>query len=62
MGHFSIGSIIYIVIGVLVANSYGYLSDFSTLPNIISASLSIALWPLLFLGIDFTTIIIPKVN
>jgi len=51
MGHFSLGTIVYIIIGVIVANNFGYLADFSTLPHIASAALAVALWPLLFLGI-----------
>ncbi len=52
MGHFSIGTIIYIIIGVIVANNYGYLADLSTLPNMVSAALSVALWPLLMLNVN----------
>lgn len=53
MGHISIGTIVYIIIGVIVANNFGYFADLSTIMNIAAAALSVALWPLLFLNISF---------
>ncbi len=47
-----IGSLIYVIIGVVVASSANYLDNASTLKPILSALLAIALWPLLLLGID----------
>jgi hypothetical protein len=50
MGGFSIGGVIYLIIGLLVANSHGYFMTISTLPGLISAILAVLLWPLLILG------------
>jgi len=47
-----IGSIIYLVIGVIVAASHHYFAHASALKPIISALLAIALWPLVLLGIS----------
>lgn len=52
MGRISIGSIIYIIIGVIVASNQGYLIDLGSIQSILSALLAIALWPLLFFGIS----------
>lgn len=48
----SIGSIIYIVIGLIMASNRGYLGDLGTVSNFLSAILAIALWPLLLLGVN----------
>jgi hypothetical protein len=47
-----IGSIIWIVIGVIVASAHHYLTHIDALKPIISALLAIALWPLILLGIN----------
>jgi hypothetical protein len=47
-----IGSIVYLIVGVIIASSHHYLSHASTLKPIISALLAILLWPLLLLGIN----------
>ncbi|MGI8557626.1 MAG: hypothetical protein ACR2ND_04865 [Solirubrobacteraceae bacterium] len=47
-----IGSLIYVVIGVVVASSHHYFTHADTLKPIASAVLAVALWPLLLLGID----------
>jgi hypothetical protein len=52
MERFSIGGIIYIIIGIIMASSHGYLLDLASLPNLLSALLAVVLWPLLFLGIN----------
>ncbi len=52
MNRLSLGGIIYIVIGVVLASSHGYLSDLSTLSHILSAILAVALWPLVLLGVN----------
>jgi hypothetical protein len=59
MGHFSIGSIVYTIIGIVVANNYGYFADFSTLSHVVSAVLAVTLWPLMFIGVDFSGIQLP---
>ncbi len=52
MQHYSIGTIIYIIIGVIVASNRGYLGDLGSLPHLVSAVLAVVLWPLLFLGVN----------
>lgn len=44
--------IIYVVIGLLVANSYGYFDRLNDLESIISAMLAVFLWPLVVLGVN----------
>lgn len=48
-----IGTIIYLVIGVIVAANKGYVGDVGSLGEIINLLLAVLLWPLLFLGVDF---------
>lgn len=50
MGGISIGGLVYIIIGVLVANSYGYLATIGTLNGLLSAIIAVLLWPLLLFG------------
>lgn len=52
MGRFSIGGIIYIVIGVIMASNRGYLGNLGSVSHLISALLAIILWPLLLLGVN----------
>lgn len=52
MNRFSIGSIIYIVIGIIMASNRGYLGDLGSIPHLFSAILAIVLWPLLLLGVN----------
>ncbi len=52
MGRSPIISIIYIVVGVLIANSRGYFADLHTLVNIASAILAVVLWPLMLVGVN----------
>lgn len=51
MGRFSLGSVIWIVIGLLVAADRGYLDHLDTLSGILSTLLAILVWPLLLLGV-----------
>jgi hypothetical protein len=48
----SIGSVIWLLVGVLMASSHHYLDNVGTLKPLVSALLAIALWPLLLLGIN----------
>ncbi len=48
----SLGSIIWLVVGVIVAASHHYLAHADALKPIISAVLAIVLWPLVLLGIN----------
>lgn len=45
----SVGGVIYIIIGLVVANSHGYLS-IQDIGSLISAILGIVLWPLILFG------------
>ncbi len=47
-----IGSLIYMVVGVVVASSHHYFTHASTLKPLASALLAIVLWPLLLVGIN----------
>ena len=44
--------LIYVAIGIFVAQSKDYLENVETLKRIVSALLAILLWPLLLLGVD----------
>jgi hypothetical protein len=44
--------LIYIVIGLVVANSHDYFKNADTLRTVGSAILAVLLWPLILLGID----------
>jgi len=48
----SIGGIIYLVLGVIVAVSQNYFDHLSTLGRLLSAIVAVILWPLLLFGID----------
>ena len=43
---------IYIVVGVIVAHSHGYLAHLGKAQRIASAGLAILLWPLVLLGVN----------
>jgi ABC-type anion transport system duplicated permease subunit len=44
--------LIYVAIGVFVANSENYLDNLDTVKRVLSAVLAVLLWPLLLLGVD----------
>ncbi len=48
----SIGSVIYIIIGVIVASNRGYFTDIGTISHLLSAFLAVFLWPLVLLGVN----------
>jgi hypothetical protein len=48
----SLGTVIWAVVGILVAASHHYFTHATTLKPIISAVLAILLWPLVLLGIN----------
>ncbi len=50
MRRVSVGGIIYIIIGLIVAYNRSYLVDLSTISHILSALLAIILWPVILLG------------
>jgi hypothetical protein len=45
-------SLVYLVVGVVVASSHHYFRHADTLKPLLSALLAIVLWPLLLLGIN----------
>lgn len=48
----SLGGIIWLVIGVVLAASHHYLNHIGTIRAVASAALAIVLWPLLLFGIN----------
>ena len=52
MNRLSLGGIIYIVIGVIMASNRGYLGDLGSISHLLSALLAIVLWPLILLGVN----------
>ncbi len=49
----SIGVVIWIVVGVIVAARNDFLDDFGSLSNVLSAVLAVAAWPLVALDVHF---------
>jgi drug/metabolite transporter (DMT)-like permease len=47
-----LAGVVYIVVGVIVANSHHYLENIHGLRGVVSAILAVALWPLILLGIN----------
>jgi hypothetical protein len=50
----SLGFVVWVVIGVIVASNHQYLVNLKTLGGILSALLAILLWPLVLLGTKIT--------
>jgi hypothetical protein len=50
----SIGFVVWIVIGVIVASNHQYLANLKTFGAVLSALLAILLWPLILLGTKIT--------
>lgn len=48
----SLGTIIWIIVGLVVAASHHYFAHATTLKLIVSAILAVLLWPLVLLGIN----------
>jgi hypothetical protein len=48
----SLPTIIWLVVGVILASSHHYLNHISAIKPLVSAVLAILLWPLLLLGIN----------
>jgi hypothetical protein len=48
----SLSSIIWLIIGILLASAHGYLAHVDRLRPLVSALLAVFLWPLLLLGIN----------
>ena len=47
----SLGAVVWIVVGCIVAARDGFLDDLGSLERILSAVLAVALWPLVLLDI-----------
>jgi hypothetical protein len=45
--------IVYLVVGVIVASSQGYLGEIGGVDDVLNLLLAIVLWPLLLVGVDF---------
>jgi UDP-N-acetylmuramyl pentapeptide phosphotransferase/UDP-N-acetylglucosamine-1-phosphate transferase len=52
VGRPSLLTIIYIVIGIVIAANRNYFDDIDGLRAILSAVLAVLLWPLVLLGVD----------
>lgn len=48
----SILGVIYVVIGIVVANSKNYFENLDAVKRLVSALLAVVLWPLLLLGVN----------
>lgn len=48
----TIVTIVYLVIGLIVANTHAYLVHLTTVMPILSAILAVVLWPLVLLGVS----------
>jgi hypothetical protein len=44
--------VVYIVVGVIVANSHHYFTHVSGARSVISAALAVVLWPLVLFGVN----------
>lgn len=49
---FSLGTVIWLIVGVILASSHHYFKHVNHIKPIVSAVLAILLWPLLLLGIN----------
>jgi hypothetical protein len=47
-----LGTVVYLIVGVVIASTHHYFAHTSSLKPIVSALLAIALWPLVLLGIN----------
>jgi hypothetical protein len=45
-------TLVYVIVGVVIANSHDYFDNVDTVRRFFSAVLAILLWPLILLGID----------
>jgi Mn2+/Fe2+ NRAMP family transporter len=44
--------IVYLVIGVVIANSHHYFTHLNSLTSVLSALLAVVLWPLILFGVN----------
>ena len=45
-------TMIYLLVGVVVAATHSYFQNVDTIKQVVSAILAVVLWPLIFLGIS----------
>ena len=50
-GRLSLGTVVWLVIGVLVAVLHHFFDHISTIGGVLSALLAVLLWPLVLLGV-----------
>lgn len=48
----TVGGLVYLVLGLLVAASQNYFDHLTTVGRLVSGIVAVALWPLLLFGID----------
>jgi hypothetical protein len=53
----SIGGLIYLVIGVIVAYNFGYIANWNVVGNLIEGLLAVVVWPVLLFGVDLHALI-----
>jgi hypothetical protein len=51
-GRPSLLTMIYVLVGVVVAATHDYFQNVDTIKEVVSAILAVVLWPLIFLGIN----------
>jgi hypothetical protein len=51
-GPSSLVSLVYLVVGLVVASSRAFFGNLNALMRILSAVLAVVLWPLVLLGVD----------
>ena len=49
----SLGAVIWVVVGLIVAANRGFLDHLDTVEGILSAGLAVLVWPLVLLGVHF---------
>ncbi len=49
----SLGVVVWIVVGLVVAANKGFLDDLANLEHVLSAVLAVAVWPLVLLEVHF---------
>ena len=47
-----LGTIIWLIVGAIIAGAHHYFSNVNTLKPVVSAILAVVLWPLLLLGVN----------
>jgi hypothetical protein len=53
----SLGGIVWLVIGVIVAYNFGYIVAWNVPGNLIEGIIAIVIWPVLLFGVDLHSLI-----